>query len=188
MLGGPGAGKGTQAKRITRALSIPWISTGDLLYRAIEAHTPLGDAVRPLVEKGELIDDSTMIDLMRDRLQKPDAQRGWLLDGYPRTAFQAEELDFLLDDIHQQVDCAIWLDVPKPTLIARSLERSRSDDNPEAVERRIELLYERTVPILDYYDYRKKLIRVDGSRPPDEVAAEIQSKLPNPSASASTGS
>ncbi|MEO1208690.1 MAG: adenylate kinase [Cyanobacteria bacterium J06638_20] len=177
LVGGPGAGKGTQAKLLQASLNIPWISTGDLLHRAIEARTPLGQKVQPIVEKGELVDDATMIELVRDRLQQPDTGNGWLLDGYPRTAFQAEELDFMLDDIQQQVDWTIWLDVPKEILMERSLGRSRADDNPEALQRRIELLYERTIPILDYYGYRKRLLKVDGNQSPEAVETAIRTKL-----------
>jgi adenylate kinase len=177
MVGGPGAGKGTQAKRLNQAFNIPWISSGTLLHKAIEAGTPLGQRVAPIVATGELVDDTTMIELMRDRLQQPDARQGWLLDGYPRTAFQAEELDFLLDEIQQKVDWAIWLDVPKDILIERSLTRARPDDNPDALQRRIELLYERTIPILDYYDYRQRLLKIDGYQPPDAVESAIQAAL-----------
>lgn len=177
MVGGPGAGKGTQARRLSQGLGIPWISSGDLLHRAIADQTPLGKKVESFVEAGELVEDSTMIALMGDRLRQPDARQGWLLDGYPRTAFQAEELDFLLDTIQQKVDWAIWLDVPKAVLMERSLSRSRSDDNPEALRRRIELLYERTIPLLDYYGYRDRLLRIDGDQPPDQVEATIQAAL-----------
>ncbi|MDB9526474.1 adenylate kinase [Oscillatoria sp. CS-180] len=177
MVGGPGAGKGTQAKRLQAALGIPWISTGDVLHQAIEAQTPLGRAVQPVVEKGEFVDDTVMIELMRDRLQQPDATQGWLLDGYPRTAFQAEELDFLLDELGQKVDWAIWLDVPKAILMERSLTRSRDDDHPEAIQRRIDLLYERTIPILDYYGYRQRLLKVDGHQSPEAIEQTICQRL-----------
>ncbi len=177
MVGGPGAGKGTQAQRLQAALNIPWISSGDLLRQAVEAQTSLGQQVQTTLERGELVDDPTMIELIRDRLQQPDAANGWLLDGYPRTAFQAEELDFLLDEMGQRVNWAIWLDVPKEVLMARSIERSRLDDNPEAVQRRIELLYERTIPILDYYGHRQRLLKVDGNQPPNVVEAEIRQRL-----------
>lgn len=177
LVGGPGAGKGTQAKRLQAALNIPWISTGNLLHQEIDKQTALGQKVQATVEKGEFVDDATMIELMRDRLQQPDAVNGWMLDGYPRTAFQAEELDFLLDELHQKVDWAIWLDVPKTVLMERSLERSRADDSPEALQRRIGLLYERTIPILDYYGYRQRLLKVDGNQPPDKVEAAIRQQL-----------
>ncbi|MEL7314768.1 MAG: nucleoside monophosphate kinase, partial [Cyanobacteria bacterium J06559_3] len=145
--------------------------------QAVAAQTPLGQKVQPTLERGELVDDTTMIELMCDRLQQPDASDGWLLDGYPRTAFQAEELDFLLDEIGQKVDWAIWLDVPKEILMARSLQRLRVDDNPEAVQRRIELLYERTIPILDYYGHRQRLRKINGNQSPDVVEAEIRQQL-----------
>lgn len=177
MVGGPGAGKGTQAKRLQAALGIPWISTGDLLNEAIAAQTPLGKQVKATVQAGEFVGDPTMIQLMRDRLQQSDTASGWLLDGYPRTAFQAEELDFLLDELQQRVDWAIWLDVPKEGLQARSLERSRADDNPAAVQRRIDLLYERTIPILDYYGHRQRLLKIDGNQSPEAVEAQIRQKL-----------
>jgi adenylate kinase len=177
MVGGPGAGKGTQAQQLQAILKIPWISTGDLLYQAIAAQTSLGQAVQPFVETGEFVDDTTMIELMRDRLQHPDAASGWLLDGYPRTAFQAEELDFLLDEWGQKVDWAIWLDVSKAVLMERSLARSRPDDHPEAVRRRIDLLYERTIPILDYYDYRQRLLKIDGHQSPEAVTQTIRQRL-----------
>ena len=177
LLGGPGAGKGVQAKRLSQLLNIAWISTGDELRAEIVAHTQLGDQVKPAVEQGELIQDETMIELMRQRLQQADAALGWVLDGYPRTAFQAEELDFLLDELGQKLDWAIWLEVPEAVLMARSQSRSRLDDQPEAINRRIELLYERTVPILDYYDYRQKLLRVNGNQTPERVEQDIKAAL-----------
>ncbi len=177
LIGGPGAGKGTQAQRLSLGLGIPWISSGELLQGAIAAETPLGQAVRPTVEAGELVDDRTMIDLIAQRLAQPDAAQGWLLDGYPRTAFQAEELDFLLDTLQQRVDWALWLDVPKAVLMARSLQRRRADDHPEALQRRIELLYDRTLPIVDYYGYRDRLLKIDGDQPPAQVEAAIRTAL-----------
>lgn len=177
ILGGPGAGKSTQATILSRDLMIPWISTGDLLHREIAAQTELGQQVQVAVEQGELVSDDTMIALIRNRLQQADIQSGWLLDGYPRTAFQAEELDFLLDEMQQSLDWAIWLDVAPEMLMARSLERSRSDDHPDAVRRRIEVLYEYTVPILDYYDYRGRLLKINGDHEPEAVEQDIRSRL-----------
>ena len=177
LLGGPGAGKGTQARRLSQILNIAWISSGDELRAEIIAHTQLGEQVKPTVEQGELVEDETMIGLMRQRLQRADATSGWLLDGYPRTAFQAEELDFLLDELGQKLDWAIWLEVPEAVLMARSQARSRLDDQPEVIKRRIELLYQRTVPILDYYEYRRKLLRIDGDQSPEWVEQDIKAAL-----------
>lgn len=177
ILGGPGAGKGTLAARLCSQLSIPGIATGDILRQAIATATPLGLQAQPYVEKGELVPDPNMIEFMRQRLLQPDVTAGWLLDGYPRTAFQAEELDFLLDDLGQHLDWAIWLEVPESVLMSRSLERSRPDDLPEIVQRRIDLFQERTIPILEYYEHRQRLLTVNGDQTPEQVQHEILQKL-----------
>jgi adenylate kinase len=177
ILGGAGAGKGTQARQLSTHLNVPCIATGDILRTAIAAGTPLGCQAQPYVEKGELVPDEIMIEFMRQRLLLPDVTNGWVLDGYPRTAFQAEELDFLLEKLQQNLDWAIWLDVPEPVLISRSLQRSRSDDQPEIVSRRIELFKQRTIPILEYYEYRQRLITINGNQSPDRVEQDILQKL-----------
>lgn len=177
ILGGSGAGKGTQAQLLCNHLKTPWISTGEILRGAIAAKTELGRQAEPYFTKGDLVPDPTMIGFIRERLLLGDTNNGWVLDGYPRTAFQAEELDFLLDDLKQRLDWAIWLDVPKPVLLERSIARSRSDDQPEIVQRRIELFHECTVPILEYYEYRARLITVNGDQPPERVRQEILEKL-----------
>ncbi len=148
---------------------------------------------------------------MRQRLLQDDAKgRGWLLEGYPRTAFQAEELDFLLDDLGQQLDWAIYLQVPEAVMMSRSIARSlspgniktsaslaspdapapeptlksvaiardsRPDDQPEIVQRRIDLFYERTIPMLEYYEYRQRLLTINADQSPDQVQQEILEKL-----------
>ncbi|WP_204153520.1 adenylate kinase [Leptolyngbya sp. CCY15150] len=177
ILGGPGAGKGTQASQLCQFLSIPHISTGTILREAIAAHSDLGKQVQAYVAQGEFVPDKIMIELIRQRLQQPDSQQGWLLDGYPLTAFQAEELDFLLDSLEQRIDWAIWLEVPNAVLVERSLERSRSDDQPDVVHRRLELIQERTVPILDYYGYRKRLLKIDGNQSMEQVQQAIRQAL-----------
>ena len=177
IVGGPGAGKGTQAKRLCEKLGIPLISVGEILREAIALETDLGILARPYVEKGELVPDPTMIQFIRQRLTGPDIGNGWLLDGYPRTAFQAEELDFLLDEFGQRLDWAIYLDVPQELLVSRSLARSRADDRPEIVERRIELFRERTIPLVEYYEYKQRLLRIDGRRSVEEVREELFNRL-----------
>lgn len=176
ILGGPGAGKGTQTALLCSHLGIPGICTGDILRQAIASQNPLGIQAQSYVEKGELVPDSMMIEFMRQRLQQPDIKGGWLLDGYPRTAFQAEELDFLLEDLGQHLDWAIWLEVPESVLISRSLERSRPDDQPEIVQRRLELFQERTIPILEYYEHRQRLLTVNGNQTPEQVQHDILCK------------
>lgn len=180
ILGGPGAGKGTQGKLLCDTLAIPWIATGEIFRRAIAADTPLGNQAKPYVEQGELVPDSIAIEFIRDRLSQPDAAQGWLLDGYPRTAFQAEELDFLLQDMGQRLDWAIWLDAPVEVLMQRSLERSRDDDAPQIVRRRIDLFHQRTIPITGYYKPQDKLLRVDSDRPPEVVQEDLLARLKAP--------
>jgi adenylate kinase len=177
ILGGPGAGKSTQAERLCIELGITRISTGDILLEAIAQDTALGRQVQSYVEQGKLAPDEIMIEFIRQRLQQSDVSSGWLLDGYPRTAFQAEELDFLLDDLTQKLNWAIWLNVPEAVLVERSLMRSRVDDQIEAVQRRIRALHEQTIPMLDYYDRRQRLLRVNGEQTPEQVQAEIQQAI-----------
>lgn len=177
ILGGPGAGKGTQAKQLCNHLNIPWISTGNILRQEIASQTELGLQGQPYLERGELVPDTAMIEFIRARLLEPDAAGGWLLDGYPRTAFQAEELDFLLDDLGQLLDLAIWLDLPESVMMSRSITRSRPDDQPEIVQRRIDLFKERTIPILEYYEHRYRLLTINGDQLPEQVQQDILKKL-----------
>ncbi|MGL5062550.1 MAG: adenylate kinase family protein [Microcoleus sp.] len=173
ILGGPGAGKGTQAELLCSNLSIPLLAIGDILRTEIAGETELGKLAMPHVEKGELVPDEILIKFIGNRLLMWDVFNGWLLEGYPRTAFQAEELDFLLEDLSQQLDLAIWLKVPNEVLLRRSIERDRSDDSPEILQRRLDLFEECTIPILEYYDRRKKLLTIDGDRSPEEVQQDI---------------
>ncbi|HEY9749065.1 MAG TPA: adenylate kinase [Allocoleopsis sp.] len=177
ILGGPGAGKGTQAQNLCRHFEIPLISTGEMLRRAIAAQTPLGQQVQAFVEKGELVPDETMIQLMRQRLLQADTSRGWLLEGHPRTAFQAEELDFLLEDLNQQLNWAIWLDAPDEVLMSRSIARQRSDDTPAVIQHRIESFREYTLPMLDYYEYRDRLLKINSNQSIEQVHQEILQRL-----------
>jgi adenylate kinase len=177
ILGGPGSGKGTQAQKLSEHFHIPWISTGEILRDEVAAKSELGQQVETTLAQGELVSDEQMIAVIRQRLQTTDLDLGWILDGYPRTAFQAEELDFWLDTVHQRVDYAIWLEVSPHVLIERSQNRGAIDDNPEALRRRIEALMSVTVPMLDYYGYRQRLIQIDGNQAPDDVKRSILAQL-----------
>lgn len=177
MLGGPGSGKGTQLKRLCSHLQIPGISVGEILRDAIASDTFLGTKAKPYVEKGELVPDELIIQLMRLRLLQADTQNGWIMEGYPRTVCQAEELDFVLEDFGQKLDKAIYLQLDEAVMVERTLARSRHDDTLEIIKRRIELFKERTIPILAYYEPRQQLLRVNGHQPPDAVEAEIRQKL-----------
>ncbi|MBD2410020.1 adenylate kinase [Nostoc calcicola FACHB-389] len=203
ILGGSGSGKSTQAQRLCRYFDIPLISTGEILREAISGDKPfsrfqwsqtdprtyfsvyaslseLGYHARPYLEKGELVPDETIVELIRIRLRQPDINCTWVLEGYPRTAFQAEELDFLLDDLGQKLDWAIYLQVPEAVMVSRSLGRSLPDDQPEIVQRRVELFYDRTIPILEYYDRRRRLLTINGDQSPEMVLQNILTLLSVP--------
>ncbi len=180
ILGGSGSGKSTQAEKLGRYLELPLLSTGETLREEIAGFSNLGRATQSYLATGELVPDEMMIDLIRFRLQKPDITSGWVLEGYPRTAFQAEELDFLLDDLGQKLDWAIYLQVPEAIMVSRSLGRSLPDDQPEIVQRRVELFYDRTVPILEYYDRRRRLLTINGDQRPELVLQNILKLLSIP--------
>jgi adenylate kinase len=177
ILGGPGAGKGTQSSQLCEALGLLSIATGDMLRTAIAQQTDLGKQIAVQVAQGELVADESMIDLIRDRLTQDDIPPGWLLDGYPRTAFQAEELDFLLDTLNQRMNYALFLQVPTEVLVQRCLGRARADDTPDSIERRIALFNDVTTPLLDYYAMQRRLIRINGDQPTEKVHKEILERL-----------
>ncbi|HBQ97495.1 MAG: nucleoside monophosphate kinase [Roseofilum sp. Belize BBD 4] len=177
ILGGPGAGKSTQARGLCDRFQIPLVSMGGILKRAIAEQTELGVQCQPYVERAEFVPDPILIAFIRDRLLQTDTTTGWLLEGYPRTAFQAEELDFLLDELQQQLNWAIFLDTSETVMMERRLAMGESEDLPHLIERRIELFQTRTVPILDYYDKRQRLLTVDGNQSQDQVLAELQTRL-----------
>ncbi|MFN7850501.1 MAG: adenylate kinase family protein, partial [Dolichospermum sp.] len=150
ILGGSGAGKSTQAQKLGKFFDVPLVSTGETLREAISgnsqnsAYGELNDLVmeaKPYLEDGELVPDEMMIEFIKVRL-KQLLNNGWILEGYPRTAFQCEELDFLLEDLGQNLDWAIYLQVSAVVMVNRSLGRSLPDDQPEIVQRRIELFYD----------------------------------------------
>ena len=177
MLGGPGSGKGTQSHKLAGDLNICVIATGDILRKAIAAETSLGCRARKYLERGELVPDMMMIEFMRERLLHPDAEPGWILEGYPRTAFQAEELDFLLEDLQQSLDWAVYLQVSEKVMLERSLVRGKVDDRPEIIKRRIELFHQRTVPILEYYQHKRKLLSISTEGNPEEVKRQILTQV-----------
>ena len=173
ILGGTGSGKGTQTARLCDRLNIPSISTGEILRQGIASGTDLGKQAQTYVEKGELVPDELMIQFIQQRLLEPDVSNGWIVEGYPRTAFQAEELDFLLSKLKQKLDWAIYLKVSESVMTARALARGLSDDRPDTIERRIQNFQEYTVPILEYYDYCQRLLTINGEQSPDTVEQEI---------------
>lgn len=177
MLGGTGSGKGTQTTKLCDRLNISAISTGDILREGIAMQTDLGNLAQQYVAKGELVPDQLMIQFIQQRLVRKDVEQGWILEGYPRTAFQAEELDFLLKKIKQKLDWAIYLQVSEKIMTDRSLTRGLEDDQAKIIERRIHNFQEFTIPILDYYSYAQKLVSVNGEKSVEEVEQEITKQL-----------
>jgi adenylate kinase len=172
-LGPPGAGKGTQAKLIAELQNIPHISTGEMLRQAIEEKTTLGIAAQGYLDRGELVRGELVQEMVRERLNKPDAQTGWILDGFPRTITQAIFLEELLLEISQGKEQAINLDVPDEVVITRLLGRGRKDDSREVISRRLEVYRAETAPLIDYYQERQKLIVVNGNQSEEAVTAAL---------------
>jgi adenylate kinase len=181
LLGVQGSGKGTQAKRIASDYGLAHIATGDILRRAIADETELGRRVRPILESGELVPDELMIELIRERLQSPDAEGGFILDGFPRTMAQADALDSMLSEIDRPLSVVFELQVPDEVAIERlhkrAVEEGRADDTPEAIAKRIELYHLETEPLVSHYRLAGNLVGIHGSQPENDVFAEIQEAL-----------
>ena len=171
LLGPPGAGKGTQGQILCQHLGIPSISTGDMLREAVAEGSPLGTKVQGIMASGALVDDALMADVVRDRLAKPDAARGYLLDGYPRTLPQAETLAGILRDAGKDLDAVLLVDVPEDELVRRALLRGRADDKEDVIRERLRVYREKTAPLIGYYRERGLLREIDGNRPIEDVTA-----------------
>jgi adenylate kinase len=178
ILGPQGSGKGTQAGRIASSYGTPHVATGDMLRSAIEEGTELGRRVRPILERGDLVPDDLMVDLIRARLADED---GFVLDGFPRTVPQAEALDAMLEEIGKPLDVVLLLEVSDDVALERLLERraaeGRSDDAPDAIRNRLRLYHELTEPVVERYRAEGTLVAVDGERTVDEVARAIEDEL-----------
>jgi adenylate kinase len=181
LLGPQGSGKGTQARRISAEYGIPHIATGDKLRAAIASGTPLGLEVKPILDRGELVPDELMIDLIRERLEEPDAAEGFVLDGFPRTMPQADALDSMLREIERELTVVFALQVSDEICIERLLKRAREeqrpDDTPEAIRTRLELYHRETEPLIEHYRTLGVLIPIHADGTPNEVFAEIQAAL-----------
>jgi len=172
-LGPAGAGKGTQAARLSERLGVPRISTGDMLREALRQGTPLGRAAEPFLERGELVPDELLVTMIRERIHEPDCAHGYVLDGFPRTLPQAEALEELAGALARE-HVVLNLEVPKGELLRRLSGRGREDDKDQAVERRLQAYLDRTTPLVEFYSRRGRLHRVNGFRSMDEVTAELQ--------------
>ena len=202
LLGAPGAGKGTQAAKLVEEFKMPHISTGDMLRAAVKAGTPLGKKAKTYMDAGELVPDDVIIGLVIDRLQEPDTDVGFILDGFPRTSAQAVALDAELGKLERPLDAALLVDVDPEVIIKRLTSRrmckecgyigsvadescpkcggemyQRDDDNEATVRNRLEVYEKSTSPLIDYYRGSELLVSIDGDRDPDAVYADVKEAL-----------
>jgi len=186
-LGPPGAGKGTQAARIVARHGIPQLSTGDMLRAAVASGTPVGLKAKAVMESGGLVSDEIVIGIVADRIEEPDARKGFILDGFPRTLAQAEALDAMLASKGLSLDTVLELKVDQSKLVDRIVRRAeeakaagqpvRKDDDPAVFTTRLEAYNRDTAVVSPYYAGRGQLIEIDGMRPIDEVTAAIEKAL-----------
>ena len=202
LLGAPGAGKGTQAAKLVEEFATPHISTGDLLRAAVKNQTELGKKAKGYMDAGDLVPDSLIIDLMDERLREPDCEKGFILDGFPRTTAQAVALDDMLVRLERPLDAALLVDVDPEVIIKRLTERrcckecgyigtaadatcpkcggemyQRDDDNEATVRNRLDVYAKSTSPLIDYYKGKGLLKSVDGDRPVDTVYVDVKALL-----------
>jgi adenylate kinase len=177
-LGPQGSGKGTQAKRIADSRSLAHVATGDILREAVASGTELGRRVAPILERGDLVPDDLMIDLIRERLENEES---FVLDGFPRTLPQAEALEAMLAEIGKPLDAVLLLEVrdgvASERLHGRAVAEGRADDSPEAIRNRLRLYHELTEPVVERYRGNGRLVAVDGEGTVEDVAAEIEDAL-----------
>ena len=200
--GAPGAGKGTQGQKLVEEFGIAHISTGDLLRAAVKAQSELGKQAKAYMDAGQLVPDQLVIDLVKERLAQPDAQKGFMLDGFPRNIAQAETLDGELKDMGVELDAALLVDVPFDVIVNRLSSRrtcracgytagpevtvcprcggemyQRDDDKPETISKRLDTYQNQTQPLIDYYEGHGILKSVDGNRAVDEVYVDVKKVL-----------
>ncbi len=207
LFGPPGAGKGTQAKKMVDDYGIPQISTGDILRANVREGTELGLAAKGYMDKGELVPDEVLIGIIKNRLKEQDCEKGFILDGYPRTIPQADALAVILDELNKPIDVVLNLEVPDEELVERISGRlmcncgasyhrtfnppkkdgvcdtcggkvfQRADDKEEAVKNRLNVYKNQTQPLIDYYTKQGLLVTLDGTKDIDEVFEEIKAVL-----------
>ena len=177
LIGPPGAGKGTQAALLAQHFGIPAISTGDIFRENVRNETPLGLEAKAFMDRGEYVPDSLTNALVRDRLNQEDAAAGFLLDGYPRTIDQVEELDDILDETNKKLDVVVQLTADYEELLrrlsGRAQEQGRSDDTPDVIKRRLDVYEDQTAPLIDIYASRSLVAKVNGLGEIADVTSRI---------------
>ncbi len=202
LLGAPGAGKGTQAAKLVEEFNTPHISTGDMLRAAVKAGTPLGKKAKSYMDAGDLVPDDVIIGLVTERLQDPDTENGFILDGFPRTSAQAVALDAELSNLKRPLDAALLIDVDSEVIVKRLTSRrmckecgfigsaadkacpkcsgemyQRDDDNEATVRNRLDVYEKSTAPLIDYYRGCELLVTIDGDRDANVVYADVKQAL-----------
>lgn len=187
LLGAPGAGKGTQAKRLSDKHSIPQLSTGDMLREAVSSGSPLGEKVKAILDRGDLVSDAIIEEIITERIKAPDCEKGFILDGAVRTVGQAEMVDRLLAREGRALDAVILLEVDESALAGRLRSRmaetaaagapARSDDNEATFKKRQQVYLAQTAPLIPYYEKQGKLRRVNGEGSIEDVAGRIDAAI-----------
>jgi adenylate kinase len=181
LFGPPGAGKGTQAKRLVEQRGMVQLSTGDMLRAARASGSELGDRVAAIMDEGRLVPDACVIELIAEKLPETEAAGGAIFDGFPRTVAQAEALDAMLEERGKRIDAVIRLRVDEPALLdritGRFLEQGRPDDNPDAFKVRLDAYNTQTAPLLPYYREQGRMKEIDGMASVEAVAREIDAIL-----------
>ena len=193
LLGAPGAGKGTQAAKLVEEFGTPHISTGDMLRAAVKAGTELGKKAKSFMDAGDLVPDDVIIGLVTERLGEPDTEKGFILDGFPRTSAQAVALDAELSKLGRPLSAALLIDVDSEVIVKRLTSRrmckdcgfigcggemyQRDDDNEATVRNRLDVYEKSTSPLIDYYRGCDLLVSIDGDRDPNVVYADVKKAL-----------
>mgnify|MGYP001262795377 CR=1 FL=1 len=177
LLGAPGSGKGTQSAKLVERYGVPQVSTGDLLRNAVAEQTELGQKAKAAMDAGELVSDDIVVGMMRERLTQADTENGFILDGFPRTAAQAEALDELLAELDRPLQAVVHLQVDNEEIVGRLMARGRSDDNEDTIRNRLSVFAEQTAPLAEYYRKQGLLKEVYGMGEVDEIFARIEAAL-----------
>ena len=177
LLGPPGAGKGTQADRLRNDFGLPYYATGIILREAVEEQSELGKKAKEYMDKGELVPDELICDVIASRFDSGDADKGFLLDGFPRTTVQAEALDSMFADIGRNFSVAFALQIPDEVAFDRLRRRARADDTDEAIQRRLDNYHRETEPLIEFYRTRGNVVPIHANRSENEVFAEISRAL-----------
>ena len=173
LFGPPGCGKGTQATFISEALAIPHLSTGDMLRSAVSSGSEVGLKAKNIMESGGLVSDQIVLSIVEQRIAKDDCEKGFILDGFPRTVNQAEKLDSLLST-NNKLDCVLRIKVDEEEIIKRLIERAREDDKPDIIKNRFKTYNSETQPLIPFYEDRKILFNINGMQEIEKVSEEIK--------------